>query len=340
MKLIIVIIVLVAIAALSWLWLGVLRNQLSALSMVDSPNERSLHQGQVPRGGGVVFVFFLVASLLLMMVWSDRHQTFAALAILTTSWAALGWFDDRRDLSPSLRLAWQLLLAIVTLALFGFVTELKLSNELVLVLGWGGALLSLVGLLWFVNLYNFMDGMDGLAASQTIIACLTLAWWLLILGDWWLALCCLTLAAATYGFLLRNWNPASIFMGDVGSIALGAFFGTLMIYLNTFHNIPILCLILIFAVFVADTSITVLKRMLRAERIWLPHRSHYYQRFAALGVNHGHIVLGCIILMIVCSIAASLAMADHARIPQVCVFVVGLLLSCIVVIRRMETKRT
>jgi UDP-N-acetylmuramyl pentapeptide phosphotransferase/UDP-N-acetylglucosamine-1-phosphate transferase len=206
-------------------------------------------------------------------------------------------------------------------------------------LGLFGAAVTLCGLIWLSNLYNFMDGMDGLAASQTIIAALTLAVWSLQLGDYGLTILLLVLAAASYGFLLHNWHPASIFMGDVGSTTIGAFFGTVIVILNVRYGVPVLALVMVFAVFVLDATVTLLRRVVRGEPFWLPHRSHYYQRLAALGLNHSKIVLIYIVLMLFCSMLATLAATGHARIPITCLCVVGVLGAGMALVTRLEASR-
>lgn len=300
----------------SWWLLGRLTQILQARSIVDQPNERSLHQGQVPRGGGLVIVFFLLLGLLGMGIWGTRPQTFAGLFGLLLGWALLSWWDDRHDLSPRHRFGVQLVLAVCTVLAFGYIDDVQLSEAVYVPLGLFGAFCSVVGILWLTNLYNFMDGMDGLAASQTIVACLTFAVWLWAANDVALSVCCLILAAASYGFLLRNWHPASIFMGDVGSITIGAFFATLFVYLNTRYEVPLLALLILFAVFIADASVTILRRLLKGEKIWLPHRTHFYQRAAALGFAHDRIVLVSVVLMLLCAVLASFVVADRDRIPM------------------------
>ncbi len=291
----------VVAAVLSWLLLKVLIPILARQNIVDRPNSRTLHQGAVPRGGGLVISLTIVFSALTMGLLYGRN-TLIALAILMFLWSALSWRDDKQDLSPKIRFSAQAIFAVLTIALFGWVDQLLGWS-----LGWFGALITFVGVLWMTNLYNFMDGMDGLAASQSIIAALTLAFWFYMVGDAQLASLCVLVAGSSYGFMLCNWHPAKVFMGDVGSITLGAFFATMIIIGANRHGFSVLSLVLIFSVFISDASVTILRRLRHGEKIWLPHRTHYYQRLAALGISHTVIVCSAIIIMLLCSLIATIS---------------------------------
>ena len=289
-----------AVAAVSWFAVGWLIKRLVARDIVDRPNDRSLHQGTSPRGGGLVIVVSLIIALGFMSLTSGRPQLFAYLAVLVFVWASVSWWDDKADLSPKFRLLVQLSFCIFTVFALGWVSHVLSANLLLF-----GPILSVVGLLWMANLYNFMDGLDGLAASQTIVASISLAFWFLMFGDLSLALVFTVLAASSYGFLLWNWNPAKVFMGDVGSISLGGFFGAIFIVGVTRYDISIISFFSLFGVFIADATITILRRAWHREKIWLPHRQHFYQRLANAGYPHSAIALGSVILMLICSVFAT-----------------------------------
>jgi len=294
-------IIAVTVSVTSWVAIKYLVAYLVKNDVVDRPNERTLHQGSIPRGGGVVIAGFLIISLLVAAVLGDRFAFFAGLALLMSGWTLLAWRDDHQDLSPRFRLIVQILLALLTVTAFGWV-----DNVEGFALGWFGALITVLGIIWLANLYNFMDGMDGLAASQSIIASITLGFWFFMAANTELAMVCLVVAASSYGFLLWNWRPAKIFMGDVGSITLGAFFATMIVIAANRHDFPVLSLVLVFSIFIADASITIALRALRGEKVWLPHRSHFYQRLGALGISHAKIVSAAIILMLLCSVIATI----------------------------------
>ena len=305
---------MLAVVLLSYFLTARMLAVLVARQMLDTPNERTLHKGSIPRGGGIVIVVLLIVALLVVAVQSGRYAAFGGMAILVSAWAGLSWRDDQHDLSPRLRLSFQLLFALASIAMFGYVTVIEYAPGQFYSLSLWGALLTFLGIIWMANLYNFMDGMDGLASSQTIVAAITLAFWFWQVGDVQLALVCLVLASASYGFILWNWQPAKVFLGDVGSISIGAFFATLIIYANTRYAIPVLSLVALFGVFVFDASVTLLRRALHGEKVWLPHRSHYYQRLATLGFAHARIVVVQIVLMVCCSILATISLTEHAKL--------------------------
>lgn len=287
----------------SWVAVGRLIHYLRAKNMVDVPNERTMHTGVVPRGGGLIVVGLIIAALVgLALFYNGRALFFIGLAVCVSAWAGLSWCDDRFDLSPTLRFGVQLLISAATIVSFGWVNQVQ-----GLALGWLGPVVSLIGIVWMANLNNFMDGMDGLAASQAIMAGLTLGVWFVFLGDHALALLCAVLVAASYGFLLWNWQPAKIFMGDVGSVSLGALYATLIIITSNRYGIPVISVIMVFGVFIGDATYTVLNRIRKREPFWLPHRSHFYQRAGLAGVAHSHVVISAIVLMGLCSVFATLS---------------------------------
>ncbi|MFT6408404.1 MAG: Fuc2NAc and GlcNAc transferase [Arenicella sp.] len=289
------------VVTLSWFAVRWLIGRLIANNIVDLPNHRTSHQGAIPRGGGLVIIASLLVALIVAAVTSGRPALFAGLAFIVFAWASLSWWDDRADLTPKFRLIVQLLICSLTVSAFGWVSQL-LGIEL----SWFGPILSIIGLLWMANLYNFMDGLDGLAASQSIVASISLAFWFFMHQDMPMALVCVVVAASSYAFMLWNWSPAKIFMGDVGSIGLGGFFGTLFIIGSTRHGLSIVSFFGLFGVFIADSTATILMRARRGEKIWLPHRQHFYQRLANAGYAHSKIALASLILMLICSVIATL----------------------------------
>lgn len=314
-----VVIALLATVA-SWLCTRWLIGYLQSRSVMAIENERSLHQGSIPRGGGLSIMILLLIALLFMSVLSERTVLFFGLFICVLLWVALGWSDDRLGLSAKRRLIVQFVFSVLMVMAFGWVGDVGNVS-----LGWFGPILTVIGVVWMANLYNFMDGMDGMAASQAIVAGLTFAVWFGFLGDIELSAICLALAGASYGFLWWNWQPARIFMGDVGSISLGAFFATLVIIANNRHQIPLMSSLLVFSVFIADASVTLLRRAYHREKVWQAHRSHYYQRLALLGYSHGKVVLGALTLMVVGAILGTLSLVVHGKL-WLCLMIMALLL--------------
>ena len=306
--------------------------------MVDKPNERTLHAGAIPRGGGLIIVIVLCVGLIGVGLLSQRFQMFGGLLLVALFWAALSWWDDRHDLSPRVRLVIQVLLALSTVAAFGYVDQIQIGDNHAVELGTLGAIITFFGIIWFANLYNFMDGMDGLAGAQSVIAALTTGFWFWYAGDFAMALVLLLAAAASYGFLLLNWHPARIFMGDVGSVTLGAFFATIIVIGSNRYNIPVISFVLLFGVFIVDATVTLIRRIIRGEKFWLPHRTHYYQRLAALGFAHDKIVVSLIVLMLVCSLTASIGLLHRDIILPGAVFGLILLMACAGAVIMLENK--
>lgn len=329
----IIILAVIVTIGLSWWALGRLIDVLISKDIVDRPNDRTLHQGAVPRGGGLIIIFGLLLGLVLVTLISGKALFYGTLTLIVFAWASLSWYDDKHDLSPRFRLIIQLSLALITILAFGWIDSI-----LVFQLSWFGPVLSFIGLIWMANLYNFMDGMDGLAGSQTVIASLTLSFWFYVLGGFYLAGLCLLVSACSYGFLLRNWNPAQIFMGDVGSITLGAFFGILIVIGVSRYDMSVLSFVSLFAVFIVDASLTIILRASRGEKIWLPHRQHFYQRLATAGYGHSAIVLSAVCLMILCSLLATIGIAYHDMIVFSSISTAVLLVVVIGVVILLEKK--
>ncbi|MDD3352216.1 glycosyltransferase family 4 protein [Zoogloea sp.] len=257
----------------------------SWLYFLDHPNERSLHVRPTPRTGGVgVMAGVLAAGLALWLADGLGNGLFAALggAMLL---AAIGLLDDRRSLPARLRFLVQFVAAASVLALLGLEQP-----------GWLRVLMT-VGLVWMANLYNFMDGADGLAGGMGLFgfSALAAAAWL---GDLpALALLAASIAAAAAGFLCFNFHPARIFMGDAGSVPLGFLAGALGLCGSGAGAWPLWFPLLVFAPFILDASVTLLQRALRRERVWQAHRTHYYQRLVQLGFGHRRTALLAYFLM-------------------------------------------
>lgn len=251
---------------------------------LDQPNERSLHAVPVPRIGGVAIMMAILAAALLL-------QADPAILVPTALLALTSYFDDRRALPAATRLAVHLLAA----AAFLFWTGMAAGAM------W---LLLLLAIGWLTNLYNFMDGADGLAGGMAVIGFFAygIAAWLQ--GGTDLALLGFSIAAAAAGFLVFNFPPARIFMGDVGSIPLGFLVGAIGVAGWQRELWPLWFPIVVFAPFVGDASVTLLRRLLRGERVWQAHRQHYYQRLILSGWSHRRTALSEFVLMGLCAAVA------------------------------------
>ncbi len=255
-------------------------------AILDHPNERSSHAVPTPRGGGLALMAVLLPAWLLIA----RFTPGADLLILWPLAAALGlaavsWRDDLKALPASFRLAAQIAAIIagsVALVPAGPVFQGLLPL-------WLDRLAAGFLWLWFLNLFNFMDGIDGIAGSEAACLGIGAALLALLAGlDAGLPLYGLAAASAALGFLWWNWQPARIFLGDVGSVPLGYLLAWLLLELaGRGLWAPALLLPLYY---VADATITLLRRVLRGERFWRAHREHFYQKATQGGLSHARVV--------------------------------------------------
>jgi UDP-N-acetylmuramyl pentapeptide phosphotransferase/UDP-N-acetylglucosamine-1-phosphate transferase len=254
---------------------------------LDVPNERSLHTRPVPRIGGIG----IVAGLCVSLIATDGLRLIVVLALVL---ALLSLWDDWRPLPAVVRLAGHLAAA----AAFCATVQVPPIALVPLILG----------IAWMTNLYNFMDGSDGLAGGMAAIGFGTYAAAAAMAGDDALLTTCACIAVAALAFLRFNFHPARIFMGDVGSIPLGFLAGSLGTWGVIRDGWPVWFPIAVFAPFVADASLTLARRLLRGERVWQAHRGHYYQRLVLMGWGHRRTALAEYILMAVTSVAALVAL--------------------------------
>lgn len=278
---------LVLSAALTW-WFSSSR---SPFKILDLPNERSLHTTPVPRTGGIaIFCASLSGWLFIGPSFSiGMVITGSALLIL----AAISFLDDRLHIAT----LWRLILQFIVAGLLVFALELPASSPLV-------QAASVIFLVWMINLYNFMDGMDGFAGGMAAIGFGTLGIIAWEASYPLYALANMILVAACLGFLSRNFPPARIFMGDVGSTFLGACAGTGIIAFHLSGLLPFWLGILVFAPFILDATVTLFRRMFSGERFWEAHKSHYYQRLVQAGWGHRKTVLAEYGLMLACGATA------------------------------------
>lgn len=251
------------------------------LGLVQAPNARSSHVIPTPRGGGLaIAIATILAGLALAGTMAPGLWLTSA---LIAAIAALGFADDLRDLPAAARFPIQIAVVAALVWAAWPMPALPILSGLSLSGGLLAAAVLLVGL-WWLNLFNFMDGIDGIAGSQAVILLLagSALWWSadpLALQHplLWLALAS---AAATLGFLVRNWPPAHIFMGDAGSNALALIILALALASIAAGDVAYPAWLILPAVFVADATTTLLRRLLRGERPWHAHRRHAYQHLS------------------------------------------------------------
>lgn len=275
-----------ACAGAALLLTGRLRLWLQRAAVLDRPNARSMHAQPTPRGAGIgVAAVVLAAQALLLAGGQLPVGTGLALMLGGLGHAMLGWSDDRQSLSIRVRLLLQLVLAC------GYVGALMLLASPAVPAGPTLALgaVRALALVWLVNVFNFMDGADALAGSQTVLAALAGSLSMVALGHAGTAAVGLAVAGAAAGFLRWNWPPAQIFMGDSGSYFLGFQFGALIVA-APFAAATTAVWLIVMAPFVIDASLTLARRLLTGAAFWRAHRTHAYQRLLLGGWQPAHLV--------------------------------------------------
>jgi UDP-N-acetylmuramyl pentapeptide phosphotransferase/UDP-N-acetylglucosamine-1-phosphate transferase len=258
---------------------------LQRAAVLDRPNERSSHVAPTPRGGGIAMTGAILLAWTALIVSGAANWRLLIIIIGALLLAVVSWLDDIRGLSPAPRL-------IAQLAAVGLGIAAALPPGMVFHGGLPPSLDTFAAVLlwvWFVNLFNFMDGIDGMAGSEAaaIGIGLTLFASFGVGENPILGTLAASIAAAALGFLVWNWSPARIFMGDVGSIPLGYLLGFLLLSVAPKHWKIALILPLYF---LADATITLLCRLARGERVWQAHREHFYQRATQRGLSHATVV--------------------------------------------------
>ncbi|OWQ36728.1 glycosyltransferase family 4 protein [Pseudomonas sp. DrBHI1] len=274
------------VAVLSLALTAVLRRYALAKSIIDIPNARSSHVVPTPRGGGVaIVVAFLVALVVLAAGGNAQMSVLVALGGSGALIAVIGFMDDHGHIAARWRLLGHFLAAVWALAWLGGFPAVHVFGVQV-DLGWLGVGIAIFYLVWILNLYNFMDGIDGIASVEAICACLgaCLLYWLA--GFEQLVMLPLLLAMAVVGFLYWNFPPARIFMGDAGSGFLGIVLGVLSLQAAWTSSQLFWCWLILLGVFIVDATYTLIRRLSRGDRVFEAHRSHAYQFASRLYGKH------------------------------------------------------
>ncbi len=277
---------------------------VSWLHVLDHPNERSLHTRPTPRTGGVAVLAGILAATLFWVPAVGAPASLTWLGSGAAIVAVLSFMDDRRGLPVAGRFAGHLFAAGLVIAGGGYLPLLSLPGLAWAWPPWAGIGFSLLFLVWMLNLYNFMDGMDGFAGGMAVIGFGAFAALGALAGHLPFAILSLVIAAACGGFLLFNFPPARIFMGDAGSSTLGFLAGGLCLWAARDGLFPLWIGLLVFSPFIVDASVTLTRRALRGERVWQAHKTHYYQRLVQLGWGHRRTVLWEYVLMLACAASA------------------------------------
>lgn len=277
--------VVTAVFIVSFAGTGMMLRILKSRAILDHPNERSSHSQPTPKGGGIAVVLVVAAAWVGLGWESPAAGTVFIIAATAVGLGALSWVDDLKGLNPLLRLLGQAAAIVIVFTLapgsgpyFGGLLPGFLD-------------LMAAGLLWlwFINLFNFMDGIDGLAGVETASLGLGVALVTAAAGFSPVFLTFgLVLFGAALGFLWWNWHPARIFLGDVGSVPLGFLLGWLLLSLAAKGQWAGALILPLY--YLADATITLISRGLRGEKIWQAHREHFYQLAVKRGLSHAQVV--------------------------------------------------
>ena len=317
MNTLIILLVFLLSAGLTWY----LCHPAARLRILDAPNERSLHQVPVPRTGGLAINAAIVVGCAPYVLASLLEPRTASLTAAAALIAVVSFMDDRAAVRPALRLLIHAIAAALVMA--G-----GLMPESVQLPGWQWSwpwaialVFSGLFIIWMTNLYNFMDGMDGFAGGMALFgfgAYAVLGWQA---GDALFTVTSLIIAASAAGFLVFNFPPARIFMGDVGASVLGFLGACLSLWAETEKIFPIWVGILVFSPFIVDATITLLNRLLAGHKVWLAHRSHYYQRLVQTGWGHKKTVMAEYALMATAGLSANVAVGVSPQMQWILIIV-------------------
>jgi UDP-N-acetylmuramyl pentapeptide phosphotransferase/UDP-N-acetylglucosamine-1-phosphate transferase len=315
----------ILVAAATWAGTWIVLRILIRRGIYDRPNERSSHSQPKPRGGGLAVLAVLLLSWgVVFAVYPERPPGFFVVVAATLCLAAISWLDDIRSRPVALRL-------IVQFAAVGFgIAATAMDSQGFLVFQgvlpvWLDHLIKGLAWVWFINLFNFMDGVDGITGVETFCIGLGLALVALLTQSLQegpagasavtsvvtsvLPAYPLMLAACAAGFLVWNWAPSKIFLGDVGSVTLGYLIGWLLLITAAQGNWPAALLLPLY--YLADATLTLGRRALRGEKIWRGHREHFYQKALLRGAGHAwvsaNLLLHNAVLVLLALAAATVA---------------------------------
>ncbi|MGH7604139.1 MAG: MraY family glycosyltransferase [Gemmatimonadaceae bacterium] len=307
-------------AIISWLLVAHVRNYALKRQLLDVPNARSAHSVPLPRGGGLAIVAVVLFGIVVSMALGSISLRFG-LAVVGggLAVAAVGWIDDHRSVSPVIRAAVQTAAALWAVSVLGGLPRLWVG-ETTIQLGSFGVVVATLGIVWLTNLYNFMDGIDGLAGVNAFTVGLAATTLLAVRHNAAYAMLASIIAGASLGFLIWNWAPAQIFMGDVGSGFLGYTFGVLAIGTENSGSVPILIWLLLQGAFIVDATCTLIRRMLRRERWYAAHNSHAYQRAVRSGFTHSAISTAVAIANLVLAVLAWTVLRSAWLLWPACLF--------------------
>lgn len=281
--------------AASWAGAYTMTKRAGRGAPMDVPSARSSHRQPTARGGGVGLA--LGICLLLLVAGSRGHGLprgdIGLFAIAAAIVAVTGLVDDYRDVPPNWRLLLELSAAALVMGAGMELLQFQMPWGHTVALWWAAVPLTLLWVTGVTNLYNFIDGVDGLAASVAVVCSSGVAWVSFATVHAFEGTVALAVVAACLGFLCFNFAPARVFMGDVGSLTLGFVLSVLAVRLSasSWQPVPLMFFLILYSSFLFDTTYTVLRRALRGEQFWLAHNAHLYERLTRVGWSHLHVTL-------------------------------------------------
>ena len=269
------------------------------MGMMDIPNRRSSHSQPTPKGGGLgFFVVFTMISLGFYSFLPEYRPIVSPLLFGGPVVILLGWFDDRYSLSVFFRLLVHFLVAIL---IYTFVTQtfkVQLNISFLPEQFWINSVFCIFFITWFINLYNFMDGVDGQAASTAIVGSLLMAVVANIHDAYKISMIYCLISYTVGGFLFYNWNPAKIFMGNTGSYFLGFLFASLALISKVHADVSFYSHLIIFGFFIFDTTFVLLLRLLKRKSLFKAHQTFIFHKLVKKGWSHGKISTFYVMVMI------------------------------------------
>lgn len=308
-----------------------LRRLAYRFHIIDIPNDRSSHQLPTPSAGGIgIVISFFIGITCLHIAGLYNLQVLTCFTVGGLILACVGLIDDCKHVPIRIRILFHFIAAASVIYLVGGMPPLDLGFR---VWHWGtlGTVVALFGLVWLINLYNFMDGIDGLAASEAVFASLAAAILLLAKGQVTHVPLLLLLAATAAGFLVWNWSPARVFMGDTGSGFLGFVFGTLLMITNSAGSLTPWQWLIILGCFWVDATLTLLFRIIRGEPWYLAHHTHAFQQALKRTGCHKQVVTRVLLINIfwLLPLAMLTLYLPHWTVLITCVAIVPLIILCL-----------
>ena len=270
------------------------------LNLIDTPNKRSSHKIPTSKGGGISIVLLTFIAIIFLYFDRSIDTTFGISLILgSTIIAITGFLDDLYNLSVIRRIILYSLSIFISIIILVPETNLVIGNTKI-EMSVFAYLVYAVYIFWLMNLFNFMDGTDGYAGIQTVSTAFFT--WLVLSNtiETNEHLILLVILASTLGFLIWNWSPAKIFMGDVGSCTLGFIFALFSVYSSNQGHLSISVWLILLSPFIGDASFTLIKEILNGKKWYQAHNNHAYQKLYQIGFNHRVIAKGLLVINLIC----------------------------------------